>query len=110
MFESATVKEFSVRVTEFLLCMSQQAHNFNTTSPQRRCNVMMLHHVVAMLYKRHVPAGVSFFFSPEYLQVVVDALATTGTQCNAAINDATQTMAQWWNQPDKRKMLFTMFK
>ena len=22
---------------------SQQAHNFNTTSPQRRCNVLTLH-------------------------------------------------------------------
>ena len=33
------------------LYTSQQAHDVNTTSPQRRRNVM------TTLYKRHVPAG-----------------------------------------------------
>ena len=38
---------------------SRQAHDVNTTSPQRRCNVMTLHrrciYVMATLYLRHVP-------------------------------------------------------
>ena len=33
--------------------VSQQAHDVNTTSPQRRCN-----DVEPTLYKRHLPAGV----------------------------------------------------
>ena len=49
-------------------------------------------------------------FLSEYLQVVVASLATTGNTCNVNIGKATQTMAQWWGQPDKREMLYDMFK
>ena len=42
--------------------------------------------------------------------MVIASLATTGTQCNDAIQTATQTMTQWWGQPDKRDVLYSMFK
>ncbi|XP_053402774.1 putative serine protease F56F10.1 [Mercenaria mercenaria] len=46
----------------------------------------------------------------EYLDVVTDALDTTGTHCNQEILNATQTMYTWWGQPDKRTELEDMFK
>ncbi|XP_052232753.1 putative serine protease F56F10.1 [Dreissena polymorpha] len=45
----------------------------------------------------------------EYLQVVTDALGTSGTQCVEEIRNATQTMYAWWGQPEMRPVLEQKF-
>ncbi|XP_052816348.1 putative serine protease K12H4.7 [Mya arenaria] len=47
---------------------------------------------------------------PEYLEVVTDALRTTGTQCGDAIRNATDTMASWLGSADTRATLEQKFQ
>ena len=88
---------------------SQRAHDVNTTSPQRRCNVMTLHRrwgdvvltstswrcidVEPTLYKRHVPAGLScnahqrYYngFSVYYLRIAIQISSLRWTMKNVRL-------------------------
>ena len=46
----------------------------------------------------------------EYLGVVYDSLATTGSQCNPAISNATATIEDMIKTTDGRKQLMDMFR
>lgn len=46
----------------------------------------------------------------DYYVGVAETLDTTGSRCSSTVMDATNTMYEWWGQPDKRILMHQIFR
>ena len=58
----------------------------------------------------HTASKQILFFIQEYLGVVRDSLATTGSECNAAISSSTGTVTSMMKSESGRKELKSLFR